>query len=219
MTLQLYGHPFSSYTWKALIALRENGNAFAMRALGPDGAENLATLKQIWPIAKFPVLVDDDLTIMEASAIIEYLEVANGGRAHLIPQDAIAAVEARMLDRIFDSYVMNQMQVFVDNRLRAPERRRPWDDEAAATTLDTIYVWLEARLDGRVWAVGDAFSIADCAAAPALFYADWVHPIPEAHARLRAYRQRLLARPSIKATVDEARPYRDFFPLGAPDRD
>ena len=124
-----------------------------------------------------------------------------------------------MLDRIFDSYVMNQMQVFVDNRLRAPERRRPWDDEAAAATLDTIYAWLDVRLTGREWAVGDAFSIADCAAAPALFYADWVRPIPDAYARLRAYRQRLLARPSISATVDEARPYRHFFPLGAPDRD
>lgn len=129
-----------------------------------------------------------------------------------------------MLDRIFDNYVMNAMQPLVTNALRPEEKRDPYVAEGVHAALDKSYAWLDARMalreeDGREWAAADGFSLADCAAAPSLFYADWAYGIPARFAHLRAYRARLLARPSVARAVDEARPYRAYFPLGAPDRD
>ena len=124
-----------------------------------------------------------------------------------------------MLDRIFDNYVMTPMQRIVFDFIRAPADRDPAGVADAHALLDRAYAWLDGALAGRTWATGDAFTLADCAAAPALFYADWVHPIDGKHARLRGYRARLLARPSVARCVDEARPYRKLFPPGAPDRD
>ncbi len=213
MALELFGHPFSSYTWKALIALYETGTPFAFRMLDPEHPENGAAFAGHWPVGKFPLLLDDGHAVMESSTIVEY--VAPG----LIPADRDAAIEARMLDRVFDNHVMNNMQRFVSNALKPAERRDPVDVEQAAAALGKVYGWLEARLAGRDWATGELFTLADCAGAPSLFYADWVHPIPDALGTLRAYRQRVLARPSVARAVDEARPYRSFFPLGAPDRD
>lgn len=217
MTLQLFGHPFSSYTWKALIAFYESDTAFTFRNLEEPGAAE--ELEARWPLKLFPVLAEDDRTVLEATAIIEYLHVHHPGPVSLIPADADLAVQARMLDRVFDNYVMGMMQRPVLNSLLPEERRDPIGLDEAMAKLDKVYAWLDAHLAGRTWAVGDSFTLADCAAAPSLFYADWVHPIPETLANLRAYRARLLARPSVMRCVEDARPYRHYFPLGAPDRD
>ncbi|HWU03051.1 MAG TPA: glutathione S-transferase family protein [Novosphingobium sp.] len=219
MVMQLFGHPFSSYTWKAQIALFENDTPFAFRMIDPDHPENCAELSRRSPVGKFPLLIEGDAAVFEATAIIEYLEAVHPGPVALIPADPEVAVTVRMMDRVFDNYVMNVMVVMIDNALRPDDRRDPYGVERARTGLDRIYAWLDSTLAGRDWACGDAFTLADCAAAPALFYADWAHPIADRHATLKAYRARLLARRSVARCVDEARPYRAFFPLGAPDRD
>jgi glutathione S-transferase len=219
MSLQLFGHPFSSYTMKALIALYENKTPFDFRILDPDHPENGADLARRWPIGKFPLLVDGDTTVFETSAIIEHLAAFHPGPVPLIPADAKAAVPVRMLDRVFDNHVMTPMNAVVRDALRPQESRDPSGVMQARTALDTIYAWLDRALVGHRWAAGDVFTLADAAAAPALFYADWTHPIGEDHVTLKAYRARLLARPSFARCIDEARPYRPLFPLGAPDRD
>jgi glutathione S-transferase len=124
-----------------------------------------------------------------------------------------------MLDRIFDNYVMTPMQKIVTDALRPAGDRDAYGVAEARALLEKAYGWLDARLEGREWATGGRFSLADCAAAPSLFYADWAHPIGADRSRLRAYRGRLLERPSFARAVNEARPYRQYFPLGAPDRD
>jgi glutathione S-transferase len=214
---RLYAHPFSSYSQKVLVALYENGIEFEYRNLD-DGAA-MAELAALWPMRRFPVLVDGDRTVIEASCVIEYLQVHHPGPVRLIPDDADAALEARMLDRFFDNYVSTPQQKFVADRLRPEARRDPHGVEEARAMLETAYAWLEPRMATREWAAGAAFTLADCAAAPFLFYADWTHPIDPRYVHVRAYRERLLARPSFKRAVDEARPYRHYFPLGAPDRD
>ena len=216
--LELFGHPFSSYTWKVLIALYENGTPFTFRSLDPSSPENAPEFARIWPIGKFPLLVDDGRPVMESSIIIEHLQLRRPGPVRFVPEGE-AALEVRMLDRIFDNHVMHPMQRVVSDALRGPERHDPIEVGQAKAALQKSYAWLEEWLQGREWAAAGAFSLADCAAAPALFYADWVDPIPEALVNLKAYRARLLARQSVARVVDEARPYRGYFPLGAPDRD
>ncbi|BAU49381.1 glutathione S-transferase [Sulfurifustis variabilis] len=217
--MKLYAHPFSSYCQKVLIALYENGTPFEYRLLAPEHPETAAEHEALWPFRKMPVLVDDGRTVVESSVIIEHLALHHPGPVRLIPEDPRAALDVRMMDRFFDNYVMTPMQKIVLDRLRAPEERDPRGVADARAMLDTAYGWLEKAMAGREWAARDAFSLADCAAAPSLFYADWVHPIGAGFPNVRAYRQRLLARPSFARAVDEARPYRPFFPLGAPDRD
>lgn len=217
--IQLFGHPFSSYTWKAKIAFYENDTRFDFRMIDPDHPENGAELARHSPVGKFPLLVENDAAVFESTAIIEYLAAFHPGAVTLIPADPMAAVEVRMMDRVFDNYVMNAMQPMVDDAMRPEAHRDPYGVDRAKAKLDTIYGWLDGVLSGRDWACGGDFTLADCAAAPALFYADWAHPIPEARATLKAYRARLLARPSVARCVEEARPYRALFPLGAPDRD
>jgi glutathione S-transferase len=214
--MKLYAHPFSSYCQKVLIALYENDTAFELRLLGDEAvaAEHAA----LWPLKRMPVLVDAGRTIAEASVIVEHLDLHHPGPVRLIPEDPRVALDVRMMDRCFDNYVMTPMQKIVADRIRAPEHRDPYGVGEARALLDTAYAWLDGVLADREWASG-AFGLADCAAAPSLFYADWAHPIGEAFANVRAYRRRLLARPSFARAVDEARPYRQFFPLGAPDRD
>ncbi|PTM91405.1 glutathione S-transferase family protein [Mycoplana dimorpha] len=215
----LYAHPFSSYCQKALIALYENGTPFEFRMLGPENAEVMAEFEALWPLKRFPVLVDNGRTILEASIIIEYLAQAHPGRFRPIPEDPQAAIEVRMLDRVFDNYVSTPQQRCVFDTLRPEADRDPHGVAEAKAMLERTYQWLDRHMDGRQWAAGDGFSLADCAAAPALFYADWTHAIDPALSNLKAYRERLLARPSFARAVDEARPYRKLFPLGAPDRD
>lgn len=214
---RLYAHPFSSYSQKALIALYENGTAFDYRNLeDPQAAAELAAF---WPMRRFPILVDGERVVLEASCVIEYLALHYPGAVQLIPDDGDAALEVRMLDRFFDNYISTPQQKFVFDRLRPEADRDPCGVDQARTMLDTAYAWLDQRMAGREWATGDAFTMADCGAAPFLFYADWTHPIDARHTHVRAYRQRLLARPSVRRAVDEARPFRNYFPLGAPDRD
>lgn len=209
---ELYGHPFSSYTWKALIGLYEADTPFTFRNI--EDPEVYAKLAEHWPVAKFPLLVEDGVPIMESSIIVEHVA------PELVPDDRQQAKEVRMLDRVFDNHVMSPVQAIVAEHLpfitQTPDEVRIARARAA---LGTIYPWLDARLAGRRWAAGEEFTLADCAGAPSLFYADWVHPIPEELESLRGYRARVLARPSVARVVDEARPYRHLFPLGAPDRD
>jgi glutathione S-transferase len=219
MTLVLYGHPFSSYTQKALIAFYENATLFKFRVLGPTAPENFEALKKLWPIAKFPVLDDEGVVIFEATMIIEHLEIHHAGPVRLIPADPKLALDVRMMDRIFDNYVMTPMNWIVQDARRPPEARDAQSVAQGRALLDTTYRWLNQRMAARVWASGEMFSMADCAAAPSLFYADWAHPISDEFPDLRAYRNRLLARSSFARAVGEARPYRQYFPLGAPDRD
>ncbi|WP_370237924.1 glutathione S-transferase family protein [Brevundimonas sp.] len=217
MTLELFAHPFSSYCQKALIAFYENDTPFTLRmAEDPKVAEELAAL---WPMKRFPILRDGGRVVLEATIIIEYLQVHHPGSAKLIPDDPDLALEVRMLDRFFDNYVMTPQGKFVFDAIRPAEDRDPYGVEEARRMLETSYAWLGQRMAGRTWAVGDSFSLADCAAAPSLFYGDWTYPIPDALGHLKAYRARLLSRPSFARAVDEARPYRHYFPLGAPDRD
>ncbi|MEW6270919.1 MAG: glutathione S-transferase family protein [Thermodesulfobacteriota bacterium] len=219
MPIELYAHPFSSYCQKVLIALYENATPFELRMLAFGDAQAAAEHAALWPLRRMPVLVDDGTTVVEASIIVEYLDLHRPGPVRLVPEDRRAALEVRMMDRIFDNYVMTPMQKIVLDAIRSPESRDPQGVADARALLDTAYRWLDDRMAGRRWAAGDAFSLADCASAPALFYADWVHPIADELTSLRAYRQRLLARPSFARAVDEARPYRAAFPPGAPDRD
>jgi len=219
MNLELLAHPFSSYSWKVLIALYENATPFEFRILDEHHPENGAALASHWSIGKFPVLLDDGEPIVESTIIIEYLASKYPGAVELLPRDAALLAQVRLLDRIFDTYVMAPMQSVVADALRPPADRHPPGVDDARRLLDKAYAWLDLRIAGHTWAAGDAFTLADCAAAPSLFYADWVHPIAARHAALRAYRARLLARPSVQRVVDDARPYRPLFPPGAPDRD
>lgn len=219
MSLALYGHPFSSYTQKVLIALYENDTSFEFRCIGPDTPQHSAEWKRLWPIGKFPLLLDGDRRVAETSIIIEYLQLACPGAQRLIPEDPAAALDVRFMDRFFDQHVMNAAQHAVDGALTGDAVKREDGMALARQKLERAYRWLEDYLAGRIWAAGTGFSMADCAAAPALFYADWTYRIPEDCTALRAYRTRLLARPSFARAVDEARPYRPLFPLGAPDRD
>ena len=219
MSLKLYAHPFSSYCQKALIALYENATPFEYRKLSPDDPVVAAELAALWPLKKFPVLVDGDRTVVEASIIVEHLDVHHPGTTRLIPQGRDAALQVRKMDRFFDNYVMTPMQKIVFDVIRAPGKRDPQGVADAHGLLETAYAWLDQDLKGREWGAAGSFSLADCAAAPSLFYADWGHPIGERYPNVRGFRQRLLARPSFARAVDEARPYRSYFPPGAPDRD
>ncbi len=215
--IELFGHPFSSYTWKVLIALYENATPFTFRMI--EDPAHKATLEALWPVGKFPVLREGESVVVETSTIIEYLQTRHPGPIVFLPADPAAALEVRMLDRVFDNHVMTVMTRAVIDAMRPPERRDCDIATSVGSALDTVYGWLDSRLAGREWAAGATFTLADCAAAPSLFYADWVHPIADRFAVLKAYRARVLARPSVARCVDDARPFRHYFPLGAPDRD
>jgi glutathione S-transferase len=219
MPLALYGHPFSSYTQKVLIALYENGLHFEFRSLQPDTPQHAAEWLRRWPLRKFPLLVDGERNVAETSIIIEYLQLEHPGPVRLLPADPRAALDVRFLDRFFDLHVMNAAQHAVDGALTGDPVKRQEGLALAVKKLELAYAWLEGQLAGRTWAAGEDFTLADCAAAPSLFYADWTHRISEAFPVLRAYRARLLSRPSFARAVEEARPFRPLFPLGAPERD
>jgi glutathione S-transferase len=219
MPLQLYAHPFSSYSQKVLIALYENDTPFEFRILDGEDSPNMRRFASLWPIRRFPMLLDGARMVVEASSIVEYLGLHYPGPVRLLPEDTEAAIEVRMLDRFFDHYISTPQQKIVFDRLRPEAVRDAHGVAEARAMLETAYAWLDTRMRDREWATGERFSLADCGAAPFLFYADWTHAIGEDFRNVRAYRQRLLARPSVARAVDEARPYRAYFPLGAPDRD
>jgi glutathione S-transferase len=217
MSLTLYAHPFASYCWKVLIALYENATPFSYRMVGDAAA--WAELESLWPLRKFPLLRDGDATVVESSIIVEYLMRRHPGAMKMIPMNDDAALSVRFMDRFFDNYVMSPMQTLVADRMRTEAERDAKGVADARTMLDIAYGWLEQQLAPHAWASGSTFSLADCSAAPALFYADWVHPVGDRFPAVLAYRGRVLARPSVARVVDEARPFRKLFPKGAPDRD
>lgn len=217
MSLEFFGHPFSSYTQKVLIALWADETPFNYRMI--EDPANMEELKRHSPYGLFPLLIDDGRPVFESSTIIEHLHAHHRGSNDWIPEGETGR-RVRFLDRFFDLYVMGNMQRPVADTIR-PEgaNRDPFGVEKARGDLHTAYDWLEANLGDGPWAVGESFTMADCAAAPSLFYADWVEEIGPERPRLAAYRARLLAHPIVARAVDEGRPYRHYFPLGAPDRD
>ena len=218
MSLALYAHPFSSYCQKVLIALWADATPFEYRLLDEEHPENMAELKARWPFGKFPLLVDDGETVVESTPIIEHLQARHPGPNRWIPEGQ-AGQRTRFLDRFFDTYIMGNMQKAGNDVLRPEGSRDPYGAEQGRRELNIAYDWLEANLPDSEWAAGDSFTLADCAAAPSLFYADWVEEIGAGRPRLAAYRARLLAHPIVARAVDEGRPYRSYFPLGAPDRE
>ena len=218
MSLQLFGHPFSSYTQKVLIALWADETPFEYRILEADHPENMEELKRHWPFGQFPLLLDDGRPFAESTPIIEHLQAEHGGVHRWIPDGDIGR-RIRFLDRFFDLYVMGNMQVPVLNAIRPEGSRDSFGVDKARSQLFLAYDWLETNLGDGPWAAGEEFTLADCAAAPSLFYADWVEEIGPERPCLAAYRARLLEHPVVKRAVDEGRPYRAYFPLGAPDRD
>ena len=217
MSLELFGHPFSSYTWKVLIPLYADGTEFEFRQV-PENQETYAELKRIWPFGKFPLLVDDGEPVMETTCIIEHLQAHHPGTNRWIPDGELGR-RVRFLDRFFDLHVQGNMQPAVNDALRPEGKGDPYGAEQGRKNLHVAYDWLESNLPDGGWAAGDTFTLADCAAAPALFYSDWIEEIGDGRPKLKAYRERLLAHPQVARVVDEARPYRQYFPLGAPDRD
>jgi glutathione S-transferase len=215
VTLTLYYHPLASFCHKVLIALYENATPF--RPVIVDLADDASSAEMLsyWPVGKFPVLRDDarGQTVPETSIIIEYLDDHHPGPAPMLPADRELAREARLWDRFFDLYVMTPMSKIVTDRLRPAGRGDAIGVEEARRMLDRAYDLAEQRLAGRTWAIGDHFSLADCAAAPALFYADIAHPFAADHPHLAAYFERLVARPSFARCLLEARPYFVSFPL------
>ena len=220
MALKLYFHPLSSFCWKVLIALYEHDTPFTPQIVDLGNAAESAAFKAVWPIRKFPVLRDEanDRTIPESSMIIEYLDLHHPGRTPLVPADAALAVQARLQDRIFDLYLNVPVGKVVTDRLRPAGANDPHGVAEAKATIRAALGVVEADLSTRnpaqgAWAVGDTFSLADCAAAPALFYANKVVPFETSHRHTMAYLDRLKQRPSIARVIEEAQPYMKFFPV------
>jgi glutathione S-transferase len=217
MTLTLHEHPFAAYCWKALIALYERDLPFEPQVVLDDA--DRARLAELWPMASIPVLVDGEagITLPESSPIVEYLD-GLGEASRLVPQDPAAALQARLWDRVFDGHVMTPMQKIVGDSLRPEGRGDPQGVVEARATLEQAYDLLDRHLTGGGWAAGAEFTLADCAAAPALFYARIVHRWDEQRlADLTRYYMELTARPSVARVIGEALEYRDLFPLPWPD--
>jgi glutathione S-transferase len=214
MSLTVYLHPLASYCQKALIALYENDTPFAPQIVDLGHAAERAALLKLWGIGKFPVLRDEarNQTIPESSIIIEYLDRHYPGRTRFVPADADLAWQTRLRDRFYDLYVHEPMQKIVNDRLRPAEKRDPLGVEEARARLQTAYGMIEQEMANKSWAMGDAFTMADCAAAPSLFYANLVMPFGEAHKHVAAYFDRLKARPSYARVLEEAEPYLKLFP-------
>ena len=214
MSLQLYYHPLSSFCWKALIAFYENDTAFTPVAVDLTDPEQRAALLKLWPIGKFPVLRDEakDRVIPESSIIIEYLDDHYPGRIRFIPADPDLERQTRLRDRFYDLYVHLPMQKVVGDRLRPAGSKDPFGVDEARARIRSCYGMIDKEMTSRIWAMGEAFTLADCAAAPALFYANKVAPFDAAHRNLSAYFQRLQARPSFARVLKEAGPYFAMFP-------
>jgi glutathione S-transferase len=213
MTLKLYYHPLASFCHKALIALYEGEIAFEPIVIDLGNEASSAAFKAIWPLAKMPVLRDEtrDCTVAESTMVVEYLDAHYGTR--LIPANADLAWQTRMWDRVYDHYVQEPMQKIVGDRLRPTGTGDPFGVEQAHTRLREIYGIIEQQMEGGGWTVDDTFTLADCAAAPALFYANTVAPFDATQRNLIAYLDRLMARPSFARVLQEAQPYFDLFPL------
>ncbi|MGX9990095.1 MULTISPECIES: glutathione S-transferase family protein [Rhizobium] len=214
MSLVLYGHPLASFCHKVLIALYENATPFDNRIVDLSDEASRADLFRFWPIGKMPLLRDEarDSTIPETSIIIEYLEQYYPGPVRLLPLEIDRALQVRLWDRFFDLYVQAPMQTLVSNRRRPEGTADETEVAAAKATLATAYAMIEKQLADKQWISGDGLTVADCAAAPALFYAETLMPFTSEQPNLHAYYDRLLARPSFRRVLEEARPYFKFYP-------
>ena len=215
MTLALYFHPLASFCHKVLMALYENGTPFEPRIVDFGDQDASARFLDLWPVGKIPVLRDDgrDRIIPETSIIIEYLDQHYPGPQPLLPADETARLDVRLWDRFYDLYVSVPMQKIVTDRLRPDGQHDPHGVADAQALLDTAYVMIDRQMAGKTWAAGEAFSLADCAAAPALFFAGIVRPFPPDHRNLAGYFERLSQRPCFVRTLAEARPYFHLFPM------
>lgn len=219
MDLHLYCHPFASYCQKVLSALYETGTPFSSTVVDLGDEKSRNDFYAIWPVGKFPVLADRAAgqMIPESSVIIEYIAgKAKGGDA-LLPREPGVALQVRLWDRFFDHYIHEPMQKIVTDRIRPPGQHDPYGVEQARKSLATAYGIVDRHMAGRLWAVNDSFSMADCAASPALYYAARVAPIPDSLPGLQAYHRRLLERPSFVRVLKEAEPYAHFFPKENPE--
>jgi glutathione S-transferase len=215
MSLTLYFHPLSSYCHKALIALYENDTAFEPRIVNLMDPAEAAAFKKVWPCAQFPVLRDDtrDRTIPESSVIIEYLDRHHPGKTKLLPADPDRALEVRLKDRFYDLHLHVHMQKVVGDRLRPADKKDPLGVEQARARMLVSLDMIDAEMAGRTWAMGDEFTMADCAAGPPLFYIDKVFPLAGKHRHAAAYLGRLMQRPSYARALEEAKPYFSMLPI------
>lgn len=214
MSLTLYYHPLSSFCMKVLVALYENDTSFTPQIVDLRDKAQRADFLKIWPLGKFPVLRDEtrNRIIPETSVIIAYLDRHYPGRTRFIPDDADVASQMNVYDRVFDNDVNQNMQRVVFDRLRPADNRDPYGVDQAKANLRTTLDLIERDVAGRTWIMGDDFTMADCAAAPALFYADRIIPLKDGHPNVAAYLGRLMRRPSFLRVLREAKPYLDMFP-------
>jgi glutathione S-transferase len=215
MSLKLYSHPLASFCQKVLIALYEGGIVFEPVLVDLGDPKSAAAFRAVWPMAKMPVLRDEarDCTVAESTIIIEYLDTYYRGATRFIPTDPDRAWQTRMWDRFYDHYVQEPMQKIVGDRLRPAGQTDPFGVEQAKGQLKQAYDVIEQAMASGGWVMGEDFTLADCAAAPALLYANTVAPFPPAHRNLPAYLDRLMARPSFARVLEEAQPYFSLFPM------
>ena len=211
MPLTLYYHPLSSYCHKVLVALYEQAIEFEKKIIDLTSEADRSVLQALWPPCKFPVIRDHgrQRNLAESSVIIEYLDHFHAGQHPLIPADWDTALEVRLWDRFFDLHVQTPMQQIVADRLRGTHG----DLTRERAALMTAYGMLERQLAGRTWVASPDFSLADCAACPALFYASTLLPFPTDYRHLQGYFERLTQRPSFQRVIDEARPYFSLYPF------
>ncbi|MER8392786.1 glutathione S-transferase family protein [Mesorhizobium sp. M1340] len=214
MSLIMHLHPLASFCWKPLIALYENGTPFTSVVVDLGNEQSRAAFLKLWPLGKMPVLRDEalDRTVPESTIVIEYLNAYYPGPVELIPADFDLARQTRLADRFYDFYVQEPMQKIVGDRLRPEGKTDPFGVEQARAQLRSSYAIIEQDMQSRTWAVGASFTMADCAAAPALFYANKVEPFGDEYPAVRRYHDRLLQRPSVARVIEEAQPYFKLFP-------
>jgi glutathione S-transferase len=213
MSLTLHFHPLSSYCHKVLIALYENGTPFERRVVNLMDPSDAAVFKKLWPCGQFPVLQDGDQTIPESSIIIEHLDLHHPGKTRFIPADPNQAWQVRLKDRFYDLQLHVHMQKVVGDRLRPEGKKDPHGVEQARAKMNVALDMIDAEMAGRTWAMGNQFSLADCAAAPPLFYINKVFPLADTHKNAAAYLDRLLERPAYARAIEEAKPYFSMFPF------
>jgi glutathione S-transferase len=212
MALALHYHPLSSYCHKVLVAVDELGLAVDAQVVNLGDPAARDAFLRLWPTGRIPLLVDDGVAVPESSIMIEHLQRRHAPHAALVPHDAQQALEVRLWDRLLDQYVMNPMQAIIAQRLRPEAERDAGATPAAHAVLAMAYRMVDERMAGRNWLAGDAFTLADCAAAPALFYAVTLAPLPADHPHLAAYFERLVARPSVRRVIEQARPWFQYYP-------
>ncbi|MEO5757775.1 MAG: glutathione S-transferase family protein [Mesorhizobium sp.] len=214
MPLTLYFHPLASFCWKPLIALYENDTPFNPVIVDLGDEESRAAFLKISPSGKMPALDDHarNCTVLESTMVIEYLAAHYPGAVELVPADVDLAIQVRQADRFYDFYVQEPMQEIVGDRLRPQGSTDPFGVEQARDQLRNSYAIIEQDMQAKTWATGETFTMADCAASPALFYANKVEPMGDRYPAVKRYHDQLLQRPSFARVVEEAQPYFHMFP-------